>query len=403
MNEIVGIAAEYNPFHRGHLYHIEQVRRHFPGAAIVAALSSSFLQRGVPALTDKWRRAQAAVKCGVDLVIELPLPFCCSNAGVFASGAVALMKASGIVNVLSFGMENPSHELCTISDILVQEPPPFKLYLREFLESGLSYAESRSRALDRLCPGAAELTGKPNNTLAVAYAEAVKRQGADLELLPVPRRGADYHDLSEGAVMSAQGIREALKNGRNERALRAMPHASAEVLREALASGQACCDTAILWQHLRLLLSRLTPEELSHTAGISEGMEHRLLQVFLSCESFEELTETVSSRRFPQSRIRRQLMALLLNVSHEEDRAFQRQGPAYIRPLAMNSRGRRMLRSMEDASTLPVITKPAALHGRNYAQSIMALEFRGAAVWQSLTARPDFEREKKAVPWIADF
>ncbi|MGI6075991.1 MAG: nucleotidyltransferase family protein, partial [Pyramidobacter sp.] len=402
MDKIVGITAEYNPFHHGHLYQIRKIRSRFPEAGIMAVLSTSFLQRGVPALMDKWRRAKAAVLCGADLVLELPLPFCCNNAGVFASAAVALMKATGVVNAISFGMESSGKLLCTVSDILVQEVPAFKFYLQKSLKSGFSYAEARSRAIETLCPGAAELTRKPNNTLAVAYAEAVKRQKADLELLPVPRCGAGYYDLSEGPMMSAQGIREALTNGRKEQALQAMPEASAEILREALASGQTCDDTKFLWQHLRLLLTRLTPEELSHTAGISEGVEHRLLQIFSRCGSFEDLAAAAATRRYPKSRIRRQLMALLLNISADEDRQFQRRGPAYIRPLAMNARGRQMLRAMQGMSSLPVITKPAALHDDSYAQSIMALEFRGAAIWQSLTARPDFDAEKKATPWIAD-
>jgi predicted nucleotidyltransferase len=400
MEKIVGITAEYNPFHRGHLYHIQQIRRKYPGAGIIAALSTSFLQRGVPALMDKWERARAAVMCGVDLVIELPLPFCCNSAGVFAAGAVALLKSTGLVNALSFGMEDRTELLSTIADILVQEPPPFKAYLQNSLKLGFSYAESRSQAVDILCPGAGELIRKPNNTLAFAYAEANARQSAELELLPVLRRGAGYHDLSAGPVMSAEGIREALRNGDEELACRAMPAPSAMVLRQAAARGRLCSGSEVLWQHLRLLLTRTTPEELALSAGISEGVEHRLLELFKKCGSFEELAAAAATKRYPKSRIRRQLIGFLLNISEKQNLMFQRQGPAYIRPLAMNRRGREMLRAMRNSSALPVITKPAALRRNDYAEEILALEFRSSAIWESLVSQPDFFHENRAVPWI---
>ena len=117
MRKIIGIVAEYNPFHRGHRYQIEEIKKRNAGAAIISVLSSNFLQRGVPALQDKWERARAAVRCGVDLALELPLPFSCNNAGVFAGGAVALLKATGVVEAISFGMEDETELLGAISAI----------------------------------------------------------------------------------------------------------------------------------------------------------------------------------------------------------------------------------------------------------------------------------------------
>jgi predicted nucleotidyltransferase len=402
MEKTIGITAEYNPFHNGHLYHIQQIRRKYPDAGIIAALSTSFLQRGVPALMDKWERAKAAVACGVDLVIELPIPFCCNNAGVFAAGAVALLKSTGLVDTLSFGMEDTTELLSTIADILVQEPPPFKAYLQNSLKLGFSYAESRSQAADILCPGAGELMRKPNNNLAFAYAEANARLNAGLELLPVLRHGADYHDLSAGQFMSAEGIREALRNGNRELAWQAMPAPSARILRGAEERGRLCTGTDVLWQHLRLLLTRIEPEELALSAGISEGVEHRLLGLFKKCDTFEQLAAAAATRRYPKSRIRRQLIGLLLHISQEQNARFQHIGPAYIRPLAMNRRGREMLRAMRGSSLLPVITKPAALRWDYYAEDVLALEFRSAAIWESLVGKPDFFHENRAVPWITE-
>ncbi|BDF79056.1 hypothetical protein HMPREF7215_0107 [Pyramidobacter piscolens W5455] len=402
MRKIVGVVAEYNPFHRGHRYQIEEIKKKNAGAAVISVLSSNFLQRGAPALLDKWERARAAVRCGVDLALELPLPFCGNNAGVFAGGAVALLKATGVVEAISFGMEDETDLLGVISAILVQEPPAFKAILQDFLKKGHSYAQARAGAIERLCPGGGALLGKPNNTLAVAYAEAALRQKAGFELLPVRRAGAGYNDPSEGEIMSATGIREALLNGRTEVAYRAMPDESAAILRKNIAAGRCCLDWQPLWQAVRLLLMRAASAELARYADISEGIENRFLDLYPRCESFEELAERVATRRYPRTRVRRQLMGMLLNVSEADNQLFQRRGPAYIRPLAMNRRGRELLRLMRKKSSLPVVTKPAGLRGDGYAQKIMALEFRGAALWESFLPRPDWEREKKAVPLLLD-
>lgn len=402
MKKIIGIVAEYNPFHRGHQYQINEIRKRNADAIIISVLSSNFLQRGVPALQDKWERARAAVLCGADLALELPLPFCCCNAGIFADGAVALLKATTIVNAISFGMEDKTDLLGTIPTILVQEPPAFKAHLQDFLKKGYSYAQARAKAVEKFCPGGSTLLGKPNNTLAFAYAEAALRQEANLELLPVKRIGAGYNEDSKGTIMSASGIRQALLNGQWENACRAMPDKSAAILRQNLAAGRCCLDWGPLWQALRLLLTRATSEELSQYADVIEGVENRFLNVYPQCKSFEELTEQVATRRYPRSRVRRQLMSLLLNVSKADSQIFQHRGPAYIRPLAMNRCGRELLSLMRKKSSLPVITKPAGLHGNKYAKKIMALEFRAAALWESFLPCPNWEREKKAVPLILD-
>lgn len=402
MEKIIGITAEYNPFHQGHLYQLGELRRIYPDAGIVAVLSTDFLQRGIPSLMDKWQRARAAALCGVDLVLELPAPFCCNNAGVFASAAVAIFRATNIVNAISFGMEEKTELVRIVSDILVQEPPAFKAYLKIFLKKGYSYAESRAQAADRLCPGAAELLARPNNTLAVAYVEAMLSQGAKFELLPILRSGPGYHDTTEGPIMSASGIRQSLMAGREEQALDAMPAPSARVLSDAIRAGRACVDTAKLWECLRLLLARSTPEGLAAFAGMDEGIEHRYLRKYRSCSSYEQLVQSVATRRHPRTRVQRQLAALLLNFTREADHEFQRNGPAYIRPLAMNRRGRQMLGAMRKNSTLPVITKPAALKGNDYAQKIITLELRSTFLWETLLRCPDWHRELCAVPQMTE-
>ena len=145
---VAGIVAEYNPLHKGHLYHIKKARELCSAEAVAVVLSSDFVQRGEPALLDKWTRAEAALRCGVDLVIELPVIFSSHNAGVFANAAVDILAATGVVTHLSFGAENPDCLVDSIVDILLKEPEPFKPLLKKHLACGLSYVEARARATE---------------------------------------------------------------------------------------------------------------------------------------------------------------------------------------------------------------------------------------------------------------
>lgn len=401
MNFAVGVVAEYNPYHLGHAFHIGAIKNAFPDAPIIAVMSANFLQRGVPALLDKWERAKACVIGGVDLVLELPIPFCCNNAGVFASAAVTILKATGVVDTMSFGMENPEIELAnTISYILVQEPMTFKTDLQFFLKKGFSYGSARAMALEKLCPGAQNFLSYPNNTLAISYIEASRKQNADFDFLPIKRVGAGYRDKSVGSLMSASGIRQAIEERKFHSAFSSMPYESAKILQYNLKRGRCCVDTSRLWDDIQLLLTRAPEDKLKEIAGMTEGIESRFAHIHSRCESFDELVDYVSTRRYPKSRVRRQLISLLLNINKTDDMLFQHRGPAYIRPLAMSLRGRSLLRDIKKRATLPLAYKPAALKKDDYAQKVFSLGVRSSKIWESLIPHPDFRKEIEAVPFI---
>ena len=159
---VVGIVAEYNPFHLGHLRHLELSRKLSGAQAAVVVLSSDFVQRGEPALLDKWTRAQTALACGADLVLELPAVFSCHNAGVFANAAVDILGSAGIITHLSFGVESPDWDMHKVIDILIEEPQPFKQFLKEYLEKGFSFVEARALALEKLAPGSSSICATPS-------------------------------------------------------------------------------------------------------------------------------------------------------------------------------------------------------------------------------------------------
>ncbi|MBQ8699173.1 MAG: nucleotidyltransferase family protein, partial [Schwartzia sp.] len=305
--DIVGLVAEYNPFHNGHLLQLREIRRRFPDAGIVVAMSGSLTQRGSVAVLDKWKRAEAAVRHGVSLVLELPALFATRSAQYFAGGGVRLLDRLGVARVLAFGAE--CDNLKTLSRLAEETGTTESAeQLRKKMRDGGSYAAALTGTA-----GPEAAIRQPNVILAVEYLRAIARHGASLIPAPLPRFTAAHHDLSlppdaDGAplVASASAIRSALfAKAECAHALRAVP---ADVA--AMLSGDVS-DTSRL---LRPMLARLlmaSPDEISAVAGVGEGLEHRLHRAALDTCSYDELVDAVRAKRYPRARIRRILLHLL--------------------------------------------------------------------------------------------
>ncbi|HOU33493.1 MAG TPA: nucleotidyltransferase family protein, partial [Synergistaceae bacterium] len=224
---VVGIIAEYNPLHNGHFHHLARAREESGARGVVVVLSSYFVQRGEPAMVDKWARTAMALACGADVVLELPTVFSCHNAGVFANAAVDLLAALGGVTHVAFGMEEPQGDLETLGAILMEEPEAFKSALQRFLQEGFSFVESRSRALETLVPGSASLLRGSNNTLALAYCCRIRSRGYALRPVRIQRVGSGYHHRDLVPFASATAVREGLRRGNWESLALTVPPASA--------------------------------------------------------------------------------------------------------------------------------------------------------------------------------
>lgn len=212
--------------------------------------------------------------------------------------------------------------------------------------------------------------------------------------VPVLREGSHYNDGELSAISSAAAIRAAVSRGEKEKALAHTPPESSAIISKAIEEGRACTETSRLWTMLRTVLLRSDAEELAEFAEISEGIEYRLKSAALTAKSFEEWTDACTSRRYPAGRVRRSGIHILLGLRHWENRALQRSGPAYIRPLAMNETGRKLLREMRTSAKLPVITRCGAASGvSDYARRIMDYELRGAELWEELIPRCEFGAE----------
>lgn len=333
--KIVGIVAEYNPFHAGHRHHIDETRRRLGDCAVVAVMSGNFVQRGDCAIADKWARAKAALEGGVDLVLELPTVWAASSAERFAFGAVSILKEAG-AEALSFGSESgDGGALRRAAECLDSEP--FQAELRRFLDKGLPFAVCRQAAADALLGQKdAACLSRPNDNLGVEYLKAARRLGWSPEVIAVPRVGAG-HDGGDHAE-----------------------YPSASFVREQVLSGKVPMENpASLRYNERGVLTRLrsmAAEDFEQLPDCGEGLAVRLYEAARRAASLEELYDLAKTKRYAHARIRRAVLWGALGL-RESDRP---QSPPYLRVLGAGGRGRAVLKEMDTA--LPVITKPA--HGK---------------------------------------
>ena len=384
----IGLIAEYNPFHNGHVYQLAKLRELHPDAAIVVIMSGSFTQRGGAAIADKWTRAAWAVRGGADLVLELPYAFACRSAEHFASGGVQCLAGLGCIDALAFGAEAEHIEplekaAACMDDAALQEA------LHARIAGGASYAAAMAAEVAARTGVAAEVLRAPNNILGMEYLRAVRRFAPEMETLLVQRVGTDYHDTDmHGRFASASAIRAALEGIYGE-----IPSTAQSSLSNVLPSPllQSASLTAPSEREPYIALQRVMPEDclaalmaalpdrlprqsfllrpllsrlllldaasLSAVCGMGEGLEHRLMEKAREARSFEGLVGAMATRRYPRSRIARLLVHVLTGFTAEAAAAFDATGPRYLRVLAMDARGAQLLHQAKKTARLPIITK----------------------------------------------
>ncbi len=351
--EIVGIVAEFDPFHRGHAYLLRQVREAFPGCAIAVAMSGSFTQRGSPAAVSKQDRAEMALTCGANLVLLLPVTFACASAERFARGGVALLRRVG-ATVLAFGSEcGDLSRLQLAADAL--ETEDCRRLLREELAGGRSFAAARERAVAKLVGEDTQVLRQPNDLLAVEYLRALR--GTGIRPFPVRRQGAAHDsEALEGEVVSASALRGLLYQGQFQAAAEKMPSAAGELLLHCAGEGRLPADLSRCDRAVLAALRRATPEDFARLPDVSEGLEHRLYRAAQEAVSPEDFCRRAKTKRYAYARLRRILLYCWLGVTREDCPAE----PAFLQALAMDERGQALLRPLRGQDGPPLIVRPAA-------------------------------------------
>lgn len=368
---VCGVICEYNPFHRGHAYHLAKAREKSGADYVVCVMSGAITQRGAFARHDKWARAQMALCGGADLVLELPARFAGASAPEFARGGVSLLGGLGVVTHLSFGCEPDALPvLGSAARLLAQETPAFREALREGLGRGLPYPRARALAAERISgiAGLSALLAQPNAALALEYLAALPPQ-----ILPVPvaREGAGYHDKTLCALSSATAVRAALSEGRLQDALSALP--SPQIVLKAEQRGAVHPDEA-LTQALLYRLRTMDAPSLAAIAGMGEGLHHRFLAAARTATTRDGLILAVKSKRYTYARLSRIAQNVLLDVTEAFVQAHPL--PTYARVLGFRRQAAPLLHAVRRACALPLVTKTAG-----FSDPLFALDVRAQDMW----------------------
>jgi predicted nucleotidyltransferase len=369
---ITGISTEYNPFHNGHLYHLAQARKISRSDGVICIMSGNFVQRGRPALLDKWARTKMALKNGVDLILELPLIYSIRSAEYFALGAIQLLTATGIVNYLVFGSELGKIEpFLALARVLNKEKPYFKKRLKIHLQTGLSYPKARENALfDYLSREVKEfpldeeeirqIIASPNNILGLEYIKSLEQIKSSIKPLTIQRIKSSYHseELS-GTMASATAIRKKITEEELTAIKKFIPEKSWKILQEEISLGKAPINEDCLGTLILARLRQIKREELLSYAEIENGLENRIIEAAHKNGTLFQLISHIKTRAFTWTRIQRNLLHILFGLDDSAFQFFDEKGPSYLRVLGFNQQGEKIMTSLMKHSRLPVIIQPA--------------------------------------------
>jgi len=363
---IAGIVTEYNPFHNGHIEHIKKTVELANSSHIIAIMSGSFVQRGEPAITDKWTRAKSAIENGVDLVIELPVVYSCQSAEFFAYGATKLLHSLKIVNSLVFGSEvGLIDDLNNISQVLLDEGVDFKKDLRDSLKTGKSFAKARTIAIEKdlkrrniSSNEVKEVTKGSNNILGIEYLKAIKRLNSPIVPLTYKRLGANYNSLEiKDNIASATGIRNLIKNKEYEDLIPLMPKTSFDNLMDFKSKYGTFNHLNNYNKLLSYLFFAKRKSDLRQIFDMEVGLENRILELSKLHLNTDDLIEAVSSKRYPRTRISRILCHLLLDFKRQDLLDVINGDINYIRILASNKKGFEVINAIKNNSEIEIINK----------------------------------------------
>lgn len=347
MANVLGIIAEYNPFHNGHLYHINQSIKQNNSDNVVCVISGNFVQRGNTSIIDKWTKAKMAIANGADLVIELPTIYSTSSAENFAEGAIKILDELGIVDTISFGMETSDiSTLNNIANVLYQEPKDYVTMLNHELSKGTSFPKSRENALMMYLNDIkryANVLAGSNNILGIEYLKAMKKLKSPLKPMGIQREKVFYHDnFIVDDFASATAIRRMIINRQFDDIMKVMPRSSYILLAQELRKGHYVLDLSRFQSEILYKLRSMTTAEIKNLPDVSEGLENAIKNAADSCNNIIDFVNIVKSKRYAQTRIQRILIYALLGITQKMMDTSRKVTP-YIRVLGFNEKGKKLI------------------------------------------------------------
>ena len=336
----IGIIAEYNPFHNGHLYHLNQIKEKYPDHTIVLVMSGNYTERGDVSIIDKWKKAEIAQKAGIDLIVELPFPFATQSADYFSYGAITLLEHLKVEKVVFGSESNNIEDLETIVDCQLNNEDFDKL-VKVYSKFGKNYPTALSLALK-------DLTGKeittPNDLLGISYIKAIKKNNYNIKPETIQRTNLYHEEELNEEISSATAIRKALKE--NKDIEKHVPDFTLPYLK----------DLHFIEDYYTLLKYKiLTEDDLSKYQTVDEGIDQLLKKEISNSSTYEELVTKLKSKRYTYNKITRMLLHILCNFTKEKAKQFQ--DISYIRLLGFNEKGRQYLNSIKKDIEVPIISK----------------------------------------------
>ena len=380
MSKVLGIVAEYNPFHNGHLYHLMQSKKTFNADYTIAIMGGNFSQRGDVSIVNKWAKAEMALQNGVDLVIELPTIYAISSAENFAEGAVKILNSLKIVDAISFGAETEDiNALDKAAEILCAEPQEYKNLLAHELSKGLSFPKARENALMMYINDVrrfANVLSMPNNILAIEYLKALRKSKSNIRPVCITRLGAGHNELSVSKkIASASALRSMIASDKMDSLefKRLLPASSYSILFEEYKRGHIIKDITCYDKEILYSLRKMSTSELANLPDVSEGLEFSIRQAASSCNSVVELLNILNSKRYTKTRLQRTFLYSMLGIT-KEDMELSKTITPYVRVLGFNENGQKLISKISKANPrLSVITSVKKFEDTNKNKGLQTL------------------------------
>lgn len=368
MGKSIGIIAEYNPFHNGHLYQIQKAKELTGADTVIAVMSGNFTQRGDTSLINKFEKAKIALQNEVDMVIELPTIYSISSAENFALGGIKILNEIGNIDYLVFGIEEDNlQELKAIADVLVNENDEFKRTIKEELDKGNSYPKAREIALKKVLSSenVENIMKKPNNILAIEYLKALKTTNSKIKPFAIKRKNTMHNDenINEN-YSSGTYIRKLFIENNFDEIKKVVPKYTYERLLELKNQGTYVSSINDFSDIVIYKIRTMTKEEISQIADVNEGLENSIKLASTTCKTIDEIIEKVSTKRYTKTRISRILTYILLDITKSEIEQ-SKNANQYIRVLGINKKCEGILKTINNDKLITSLKKFEENNGEN--------------------------------------